>query len=520
MKIKKILIAFLVTIVTIGSTVAFAAMPTNTAGNFNSSNNEQTNLEDESPIEAALRNSLGSTNSANENVNNVNVANNVSNVNSNRVENSSNRAFNSTNSSTNTLNEVTSDDEDFANKIVTEEKVLDDVYDSGNSIEYKSTLVAGNVYICAKDVNFEDSEITGNVFIFAQNITLKDVNIGGSAYIFGGNIEFNESSVDSAYILGNKVTIDKNSRIETDARLGGENVTLNGKVGRNLYIAASNVEISGNADFGKSAKVSAKEYNIPEDILNSNGFELKEVNKVVEVTDYLPEIIAEFIIVLILVAAILNSSEKFVNVNRNLKVGSFIKAFFTGLIELVLISVILLAIAFFGVGVKYAVALYFLMISLLLLGEVVFIAALSVRLVKNARSNIVSKAVGTSIIISIILVGINVIGYYSEIGLKAVTIIHVILAIIGFGTLVRVFLSSNKKNSGRIVISENKYNEVKEASKAPEVAPVKEVKENEEPKEEAKDEKLKKEEDENAEKFEISGEITKKDKKKKSKDEK
>lgn len=317
---------------------------------------------------------------------------------------------NSTNStSTTKKDEEVNIDKDIKNKI------LSDIYiaETEENLIYQDNYIEGNVYIFSSaEVVFEDCEISGNVFVISNLFELNNTKISGSVYAMASTVNFIESEINSIYVVADVVNGDEDSIITNDMRAVANTVNFLGEIGRDSYIQA---------------------------------FDTSNIDYSVTIQDILPEILTKFVIVLIIAIIILGGFPKFVGVNLSLGISSFFKAFFTGIIEIIVILAIAIMLMVWGFGIGYAFAILILLGALLYFGKAIFIVAFGLRLVKNRGKNVRVKAFIFTIFVAAVVEAIELIMVLGETGFIVNLAINMALAITGLGTLVRVIFTAKKK---------------------------------------------------------------------------
>ena len=133
----------------------------------------------------------------------------------------------------------------------TEEAVESDVsLEEGDLYEINSDvtigkMVNGNVYVIGQNVIFDNAVIHGNAFVLGHNIEFKNTEINGSLYVAGETITF-AGTTNDIYACGADITLNKDAHIWRDVKVAGENIKLNGSIGRNVYAGANNLVVDDN----------------------------------------------------------------------------------------------------------------------------------------------------------------------------------------------------------------------------------------------------------------------------------
>ena len=107
-----------------------------------------------------------------------------------------------------------------------------------------SDTVDGTVFYGGDSFNStKGSEINGMAFFFGNNASVN----GSSEYLFlaGNNISFNGTVLNDAFIAGNVIEIGADAKLKRDVYIAGDTVTINSNVERNLKIGADTVTING-----------------------------------------------------------------------------------------------------------------------------------------------------------------------------------------------------------------------------------------------------------------------------------
>ena len=295
------------------------------------------------------------------------------------------------------------------------EKILSDIYiaESNDDVIYDNKQIEGNIYIItSKNVKFRDCNISGNIFVFSNLFELDNTRLEGSLYVVSNDVNFVKSKITSSYIAANSVNADVDTEVLNDVRIVANVVNFLGDINRDSYIQV---------------------------------FESSNIDYSVTIQDILPNLIAKFAIILVIAIVVLGGFPKFVGVNLSLGISSFFKAFFTGIIEIIIIALISLTLMILGLGAGYGFAILILLSALVCFGKAIFIIAFALRLVRNKGKNARVKAFIYTIFVSAVVIALDLLVILGETGFLATLIINIILAITGFGTLLRVIFTSKVK---------------------------------------------------------------------------
>ena len=425
MKLKKLLVTIIVSILILTFSVSVLATSDNKV--------------DEQKLENEVSNSV-----ENETQNEVQnkVENKVENEVSNSVKNEiKNEAAKNETSKTETTKEPTT-----RKKLVNEEVAVFD-----DNIKYKNTLVNGNVFLAGNKVVLSSSEVNGDVMIFATEVEIKDCEISGSVYIASEDILIDSSEMVSVYLAGDNVEIGEDAKISRELRVvGATTVTLSGEVGRDFSSISSKIVITDNAKVLGESNISADTQEISEKaVLSDLNFEKIDYIKTTSASEtfitYLIEKGTEIAVILLITIFVLGCLPKFVDVNSSLRLRDFFREFFTGLLEFIVVVAISLGLCYLGYSAGYGLILLNLLILFSALGKVIFIISFAVRMSCNPEKVSKIKAFFATALVAVILAAIEMISLLGTVGVIICIVINIALAITGLGSMFRVLFTSKKK---------------------------------------------------------------------------
>lgn len=120
----------------------------------------------------------------------------------------------------------------------------DDLYQFDDEI-ILDKLVDGNAYLMGSKISVS-GKVGGDLFVFADTLNLtSDSYIYGNLFVCANTITI-DGIVCDLYSLGN-LTISDTGIVLRDMRASGSNITVNGSVGRNAHITASEVAVGETA---------------------------------------------------------------------------------------------------------------------------------------------------------------------------------------------------------------------------------------------------------------------------------
>ena len=341
-------------------------------------------------------------------------------------------------------------------KKASKDKVInkDVVEAKSEDLKYENITVKGNMFVSnSSKIVFDNVKVDGDVMIFANELEFNDSEVSGSIYIAGEKITISESDLNSAYVAGNTIKIIEDTEIDRELRVAGNSVTINAEIGRDVYVYADTVKFEDEAIVDGKAVVRANSKSISEDSeineldyektnYSSGAITLESTeNKVIT---YLIGKGTEIAIILIITIFLLYGFPKFTEVNSSLRLRDFFKAFFTGIIEFILIIAIAVGLFFTGYCVGYGIVLINLLILFTILGKVIFMISFAIRMSCYPGKISLIKAFFATVLVSVILAGIEMVSLLGTVGFIINAILNIILAFMGLGSMFRVIFTSKR----------------------------------------------------------------------------
>ena len=335
-----------------------------------------------------------------------------------------------------------------------------DVYSGSDeeSIEYNNIKVNGNMFVCnSRKITLNNVKVNGNIFLFGDKIEIADSEIEGSVYTAGNEISFVNSDFNSVYAAASNIDV-VDSVISRDLRAAGKSIIINAEVERSTYIAGQSIEVEEDAKLYGKTYIAYSTKNISEDaVIDDAEYEyvdeksygvnvdldfLDSENKTVNYFSYKG---VEIVIIIMIAIFVICGSPKFTEVNSCLRLRDFVKAFFTGLLEIVVTLLIIACLfcTFYGIG--YGLLLLNLLIVFMFLGKILFIISFAIRISCKPDSISKVKAILSTGFVALVLVFVEMISIIGEAGIGIDFVFNVILAITGFGSMFRVIFTSKKK---------------------------------------------------------------------------
>jgi cytoskeletal protein CcmA (bactofilin family) len=122
------------------------------------------------------------------------------------------------------------------------ETVNDDLYAFGTNIAINGTI-NGDLVAVGNNISI-DGNVTGDVIAAGQNIAIRG-QVGGTVRAAGSSVVVDGKIADDLLAAGNELTILSNGRVGRDVLVAAPNTTVIGQIGRDLQAGSTNVKIDG-----------------------------------------------------------------------------------------------------------------------------------------------------------------------------------------------------------------------------------------------------------------------------------
>ena len=328
-----------------------------------------------------------------------------------------------------------------------------------DDLEYNNMIVEGNMFVANSDtVTFNNVKVEGDVIVFSNKVEIQDSEIAGNLYTAANEITISGSQLISAYVGGNTIEVIEGTEIVRELRTAGNSVTIDAEIGRDVYVFANQVEFGEDAVvFGKAilrttSKSIAEDCDINEldyEKVEYEGYsfswDTEDESSENELITYLIRKGTEIAIILIIALFLLYGFPKFTEVNSSLRIRDFFKAFFTGLLEFIVVILIAVGLFFTIYGIGYGLLLINLLIVFTILGKVIFMISFAIRMSCNPSKISCIKAFFATVLVAVIVAAIEMISLLGPVGFIINVILNIILAFTGLGSMFRVIFTSKKK---------------------------------------------------------------------------
>lgn len=341
--------------------------------------------------------------------------------------------------------EITTNEENLTSEISEDGTPVVSENESSTNNVTQSTLLQEDLYICEKTINITEpiygnvyaigdnvtinTNIIGNLFVLGKNITLgENAAIQYSVYLAGSNITCSSKSSD-LYVVSNNITITNSSKIYRDLKVASSKITLNGEIGRNVYLLSSkiNFDTSTAKIYGDLNYSSSNELPDLKTIVEGNT----TYDKIVKSSNFLSTLksIIAYVLLVIIVFIVLN----FINSNFIEKSYQYITKHF---VKSLLLGLLFGIIAIVSLALSFVLPTIFGLVGIVVLGITFVLLFISKVISIIAISSLLAELINTtstfflSVTVSIVLSLISLIPF---VGL----IINVILSLLGCGIIVR-----------------------------------------------------------------------------------
>ena len=308
-----------------------------------------------------------------------------------------------------------------------------DLYLTGDSLEVNQN-VEGNAFIIGKEVTVS-SKIDGNLMIMANKVNLTENSyVDASIFIVANDIEFDTLS-SHLYAVCNNLTISTNHGVYKDLYVLGNNVNIFGEVGRDAYVYANCLSLSGSNSVGKIK--GNLTYSLPQNVDFPQGSIVGEKNFVKKFNTYVApsfiDILFQFINAIFAVSLIYLILKFFMAKGlqkaSSCLAHSFWKVFFIGLASLILIPIISILLIISNVASLIGLILIAIYVLMLVISPYILSSILGRRIANNAKQNKVLIEYLITIAVALVLSAVSIIPYIGF-------IVGLFISILGLGVII------------------------------------------------------------------------------------
>ena len=329
--------------------------------------------------------------------------------------------------------DISSPEEDILASYETDYEFVDsDLYLFDVNLDI-SQVVDGNVFAYGQTVNVS-GEINGDLFVFASNLTIEEsAIIHGNVFALASDMTVSGIAAD-VYAMADNFSLSGKSIIARNLYLSSNNISLEGQVSRDAYIAANTLKIAendepvieGNLTYSSTSEAQINEASVGGEI----KYNAVQVDNSARVWSVVSNLISALVLSFIIIMILLWINPKFKdNVCEIIAKKSFL-SFGIGLLVFfttIIISIILLLFTG-GLGASTAVVAIVFLILGYILSSTVFSMALG-KLLANKFG--FTKNVAYVLLSLLIVLIVNLIRYIPYVGGP----IGFIIAMIGLGII-------------------------------------------------------------------------------------
>ena len=296
-----------------------------------------------------------------------------------------------------------------------------------------SQVVDGNVFAYGQTVNVS-GEINGDLFVFASNLTIEEsAIIHGNVFALASDMTVSGIAAD-VYAMADNFSLSEKSIIARNLYLSSNNISLEGQVSRDAYIAANTLKIAendepvieGNLTYSSTSEAQINEASVGGEI----KYNAVQVDNSARIWSVVSDLISALVLSFIIIMILLWINPKFKdNVCEIIAKKSFL-SFGIGLLVFfatIIISIILLLFTG-GLGASTAVVAIVFLILGYILSSTVFSMALGKLLANKFGFN---KNVAYVLLSLLIVLIVNLIRYIPYVGGP----IGFIIAMVGLGII-------------------------------------------------------------------------------------
>lgn len=296
-----------------------------------------------------------------------------------------------------------------------------------------SQVVDGNVFAYGQTVNVS-GEINGDLFVFASNLTIEEsAIIHGNVFALASDMTVSGIAAD-VYAMADNFSLSEKSIIARNLYLSSNNISLEGQVSRDAYIAANTLKIAendepvieGNLTYSSTSEAQINEASVGGEI----KYNAVQVDNSARIWSIVSNLISALVLSFIVIMILLWIAPKFKdNICEIIAKKSFL-SFGIGLLVFfaTIIAAIILLLFTYGFGASTAVVA----IAFLILGYVLSSTVFSMALGKLLANKFgFTKNVAYVLLSLLIVLIVNLIRYIPYVGGP----IGFIIAMIGLGII-------------------------------------------------------------------------------------
>ena len=296
-----------------------------------------------------------------------------------------------------------------------------------------SQVVDGNVFAYGQTVNVS-GEINGDLFVFASNLTIEEsAIIHGNIFALASDMTVSGIAAD-VYAMADNFSLSEKSIIARNLYLSSNNISLEGQVSRDAYIAANTLKIAendepvieGNLTYSSTSEAQINEASVGGEI----KYNAVQVDNSARIWSVVSNLISALVLSFIVIMILLWIAPKFKdNICEIIAKKSFL-SFGIGLLVFfaTIIAAIILLLFTYGFGASTAVVA----IAFLILGYVLSSTVFSMALGKLLANKFgFTKNVAYVLLSLLIVLIVNLIRYIPYVGGP----IGFIIAMIGLGII-------------------------------------------------------------------------------------
>jgi cytoskeletal protein CcmA (bactofilin family) len=136
-------------------------------------------------------------------------------------------------------------DKDGTVRVDAAESIDDTVFLSGKTV-IVAGVVDGDVFAAAERVEVKGT-VRGNIYVAGESVTIAG-QVGGNVHAAGKDLELEAKVGGSGFLAARNLILTEGSELARGGYLACESVQSKGRIGRDLYFAASTVDLSGTVE--------------------------------------------------------------------------------------------------------------------------------------------------------------------------------------------------------------------------------------------------------------------------------
>lgn len=273
-----------------------------------------------------------------------------------------------------TISETEGENETNSEEDVRASWTNDDLYIFQDKVEL-SNVIDGNVFIIANEVNVT-GEVGGDLFVIANKLNINGGYIYSNLFACANEITINGVVYD-VYATCDTLNLESNGYIYRDIRINASTINMSGKVRRNAYVSAKNMNFTENDEniiYGSLHYSSKTQFNIPENAIigeityTSDGISTNS-NIINTILHYIFNLFKTLLFTFVITIVLMWLTPKFVERIGKMKVKKSFVSLGIGILTPIAVALVAFLLIITSIGTSILASSIFAFVILALIGS-------------------------------------------------------------------------------------------------------------------------------------------------------